>query len=98
MATRDEIRSMIGAEVFDRGRTMIGRVAEVYVDEGTERPSWILLPAGLHRSSPRLAPLRGADLRHGIQLNVERADVDGSPPPDGPTGEPLPAAYVQRLH
>jgi stress response protein YsnF len=100
MASRDEIRSMIGAEAYDRGSNMIGRVAEVYVDEGTQDPTWILLPAGLFRSRPALAPLHGAtviDPGRRIQLAVDRAQVDDAPPPDDATDEPLSTQYVQRL-
>jgi uncharacterized protein (TIGR02271 family) len=100
MATRDEVRSLIGAEVHDRNGIVVGRVAEVYVNEGTDDASWIRLPAGLHRSSPALAPLDGATTAasgRGIQLAVSKEQIDSSPPLDGPADEPVPAGVVEGL-
>jgi uncharacterized protein (TIGR02271 family) len=100
MATRDEARSLIGAEVHDRDGIMIGRIAEVYVDEGTDNASWILLPAGLHRSTPTLAPLDGATNLgpgRGIQLTASKEQIDSAPPLAGPADQPVPAGVVEHL-
>jgi uncharacterized protein (TIGR02271 family) len=100
MATRDDARSLIGAEVHDRNGIMIGRIAEVYVDEGTDNASWILLPAGLHRSTPTLAPLDGATTAgpgRSIQLTASKEQIDSAPPLDGPADQPVPAGVVEHL-
>jgi hypothetical protein len=85
------VPSWFGTEVRDRDDVPVGAVVDVYCDEATSRPAWLLVDDG---SRLALVPAAGGRSRRGIVLlAAELAVVGASPsvarPPAVLTGEPL---------
>ena len=80
------VPSWFGTEVRDRDDLPVGAVVDVYCDEASSRPAWLLVDNG---SRLVLVPAAGASRR----LTIQRADVAASPtvtrPPEVLTGVPL---------
>jgi PRC-barrel domain len=85
------VPSWFGTEVCDRDGLPVGAVVDVYCDEASCRPAWLLVDDGARLA---LVPATGGCSRRGaIVLCAGRAAVDASPaiarPPQVLTGEPL---------
>jgi hypothetical protein len=85
------VPSWFGTEVRDRDDVPVGAVVDVYCDEATSRPAWLLVDDG---SRLALVPAAGGRSRRGIVLlAAELAVVGASPsvarPPAVLAGEPL---------
>jgi uncharacterized protein (TIGR02271 family) len=59
IATQD-IDRIIGSEAVDPQNDRIGKVSQVYIDQETDRPSWVSVKTGLFGSSESLIPLENA--------------------------------------
>jgi len=87
----DHIPSWFGTEVCDPGGTVVGRVRDVYYDEATWRPAWLLVDDGARLL---IAPAAGTRSRGGaVVLAHDRELIDSSPTvalaPPVLAGEPL---------
>ncbi len=75
-----------GHRVVDVEGTKVGKVDEIYVDEGTNRPEWVSVTTGLFGSKQTFVPLAGA-AADGDSLRVQftHDQVKGAPniDPDG---------------
>lgn len=85
------VPSWFGTEVCDRDGLHVGLVIDVYCDDATSRPAWLLVDDG---SRLVLVPAAGARSRGGIVcLGDDLAVVDTAPSvaraPIVLTGEPL---------
>jgi hypothetical protein len=85
------VPSWFGTEVCDRDGLPVGAVVDVYCDEASLRPAWLLVDDGARLA---LVPTTGGCSRRGaVLLAAERAAVDASPsiarPPHVLTGEPF---------
>jgi len=85
------VPSWFGTEVRDRDDLPVGAVVDVYCDQASSRPAWLLVDDG---SRLVLVPAAGGRSRRGIVLlATDRPDVAASPtvarPPAVLTGEPL---------
>lgn len=86
-----QIPSWFGTQVCDRDGSVAGRVVDVYYDDATSRPAWLLLDAG---TCLTLVPATGSRSRHGdLLLAQDRAVLDAAPqvaqPPGVLAGEAL---------
>ena len=98
MTTREEIRLLQSAEVYDAEGDLIGKVGAVYVDADSGEPLWLRLRPGLFRTQPALAPLRGARVTPGrVRLAVDRHRIDQAPAPPG-LDQPLSRELVDDLY
>jgi len=83
------VPSWFGTQVYDRDGVPVGAIADVYCDEATSRPAWLLVDDGARLA---LVPARRSR-RGAVVLAVECALVDDSPsvarPPQVLAGEPL---------
>lgn len=87
MFDTNNINSLIGADVIDSEDRKVGTVGQVYLDSGTDQPSWVTIKTGLFGTKESFAPLERADwngqvLRIAFQKDVvkdaPRVDTDGS--------------------
>jgi uncharacterized protein (TIGR02271 family) len=83
----NNINSLIGADVIDAEDRKVGTVGQVYLDSGTDQPSWVTIKTGLFGTKESFAPLERADwngevLRIAFQKDIvkdaPRVDTDGS--------------------
>src|SRR5690242_12803993 len=86
-----QIPSWFGTEVCDRDGSVAGCVLDVYYDDATWRPAWLLVDDGARLT---LVPATGSRSRRGaLLLSQERAIIDAAPPiarpPEVLVGEPL---------
>jgi sporulation protein YlmC with PRC-barrel domain len=73
---------LLDAAIFDIEGERVGTVTDVYVDESTGRPEWLLLDTGffgrgIHVPAHRLDPLEG-----GYRLPYARDVISSSPEVD----------------
>ena len=87
MLNTNNINSLIGADVIDSQDRKVGTVGQVYLDSGTDQPSWVTVKTGLFGTKESFAPLErsewnGQVLRIAFEKDVvkdaPRVDTDGS--------------------
>ncbi|MDI2099286.1 PRC and DUF2382 domain-containing protein [Ruicaihuangia caeni] len=61
MINRENLGSLIGADVVDPTGSKVGSVGQVYVDDHDGRPSWVSVRTGLFGMKESLVPLDRAD-------------------------------------
>lgn len=76
-----EARSWIGSRVIDANGGGVGQLEDVWIDESTGQPAWLLIRAGRLSRGRKLAPFAGATGGEGqVWLPVSREQVRSSPP------------------
>jgi len=80
MLTADEVRQVIGCTAYGSDGQKIGKVGQVYFDEGTNQPEWVTVNTGLFGTNESFVPLVGATF-DGEQLTVShiKDKVKGAP-------------------
>jgi len=76
------VDQLLDAAIFDTRGERIGTVTDVYVDEATGRPEWLLLDTGffgrgIHVPAHRIVPHEG-----GYRLPYARDVIESSPEVD----------------
>lgn len=76
----DQLQGMRGAPVYDASGDQIGKVEEIFVDDGSQRPEWIGLGTGFFGTKRVLVPVETAS-RHedGLSVPYEKDHVKGAP-------------------
>ena len=71
-------QALVGQSVVDEHGEEIGRIAGIYLDEGTQQPEWAAVDLG--RSGFTVVPLAGATVfGGGVEVAVERQVVAAAP-------------------
>ena len=87
MITVDEAERLIGATALDREDGRIGEIQQVFLDSGTDAPTWVGVRVGL-LGAEVLVPLDGADWDdHELRTVVSRSSARSAPEVD--LDEPL---------
>ena len=78
------IEALRGQEVLDRDGEKVGTVEEVYLDQQTDRPEWVLVnTGGLFGGKSTLVPLAGADNGDGgVRVPYEKDQIKSAPQAD----------------
>ncbi|WP_222264768.1 DUF2382 domain-containing protein [Modestobacter marinus] len=90
MASDSALPPVIGAIAEDRDGNALGTVTAVFVDDATERPTWVGLTSGLHATADPddvavVAPITDAVFTDGrLRLTVPAAAVRSAPHPASP--------------
>jgi stress response protein YsnF len=83
MASDSALPPVIGAIADDRNGTALGTITTVFLDDVTERPTWVGVTDGLHASSddvPVIAPIADAEFADGrLRLTVPAEAVRSAP-------------------
>lgn len=88
MANPDQARQLFGAEVVDADGAKVGTVTEVFLDDDTERPSWVSVRTGWFGVNESLVPLQGAEIAdERIRVPYDKATIKDAPRSDD--GQPL---------
>ncbi|MBI5160820.1 MAG: PRC and DUF2382 domain-containing protein [Micrococcales bacterium] len=66
MFTVSNVNDLIGADVHDSDDKKVGTVGQIYLDSGTQDPSWVTIKTGLFGTSESFAPLDRADWSGGV--------------------------------
>ena len=97
MITSDVIDSMIGADALDRSDDRIGEVGQVYIDEETDRPTWVSVRLALLSGDEVLVPLEDAEWDdRSLHVIVDRQAVRDAP--RKAMDEPLTVGEEERLY
>lgn len=97
MITTDVIDRMIGADALDASDDRIGEVGQVYVDEASERPTWVSVRLGLLSGAEVLVPLQDAEWDNGaLHVAVDRQAAREAPRKE--MDEPLTVGEEERLY
>jgi hypothetical protein len=84
MASDSALPPVIGAIATDRDGNPLGTITTVFLDDATQRPTWVGLTEGMHAApddAPVIAPLTGARFTDGRLLLTVPADAVRSAPP-----------------
>ena len=84
MSTHPELPPVIGAVAADRNGDALGTVTAVFLDDRTNRPTWVGLTDGLHAAAdgdtPVIAPIDGSEFADGrLRLGVSGDSVRTAP-------------------
>ena len=83
MASDSALPPVIGAIADDRDGNALGTITAVFLDDATERPSWVGLTDGLHPTDddvPVIAPIADAEYDEGrLRLTVPAEAVRSAP-------------------
>ena len=75
--TIDQLR---GSTVVDLTGDKIGRVEEIYLDDQTDEPEWLLVNTGMFGTKSTFIPLQGANVAGSdVQVPFEKARVKDAP-------------------
>ena len=98
MITQDQIQTIRGRDMYDRGGDKIGEVGQVWTDR-TGTPAWASVRTGLFGTNESLVPLQDA-LFSGDRLTVpyEKSRVKDAPNIDASHDEPLDEQGVDQLY
>lgn len=83
MASDSALPPVIGAIADDRDGTPLGTITAVYLDDVTERPTWVGVTDGLHAAPgdlPVIAPIADAEFADGRLRLLVSADTVRSAP------------------
>jgi hypothetical protein len=80
MIATEEIRRVIGGDVYDSSGRTIGPASEVYLDRQTGRPKWVAIRTGLFGTKESFAPIQHARLTDdGLCVPVSKEAVEEAP-------------------
>jgi hypothetical protein len=83
MASDSALPPVIGAIADDRDGNALGTITTIFLDDATERPSWVGLTEGLHATTgdvPVIAPVSEAEFADGrLRLTVSADAVRTAP-------------------
>lgn len=97
MITTDHIDGMLGADALDLQDDRIGEVSQVYVDEESDRPTWVSVRLGLLSGAEVLVPLEDAEWDdRALHVAVERDVARDAPRKE--MDEPLTVGEEERLY
>jgi uncharacterized protein (TIGR02271 family) len=86
-----EARELPGLTVKSPDGDKIGNVEQVYLDDATERPEWLLVNTGLFGTRSTFVPLQGADRDNGSVVVRHSKDQVKDAPSIEPDGHLSPA-------
>ncbi len=74
------VMSWRGRDVVSRDGEKVGSIAEIYLDEQTEKPEWALLRSGLFGGKSTFVPLAGAqEADEAVQVPFDKAHIEQAP-------------------
>ena len=80
MTTPQQWDNLIGLTATDADGDKIGKVGQVYLDEGTGKPEWVTVSTGMFGTRESFAPLYSASVRDDqLVLAVPRQLVKDAP-------------------
>jgi sporulation protein YlmC with PRC-barrel domain len=93
----------IGYEVVDRSGEKVGKVNNVFLDDGTGQPEWLSVSGGVFERRPFYVPLQRATVGFGrLTVGWDKVAIKGSPSIDegdtlSPDDEDILNAYYERF-
>jgi uncharacterized protein (TIGR02271 family) len=80
MAIPRQWEKLIGLTVTDADGEKVGKVGQVYLEEGTGQPEWVTVSTGMFGTRQSFAPLYGCSVRDNrLELAVSRQQVKDAP-------------------
>ena len=75
-----EPQQLVGVDVLAGDGSKLGRVEEVYLDEGTGKPEWAEIKTGMFGNKRSLVPLAVADsVEEGLRVPFDKDRIKGAP-------------------
>src|SRR5437764_12832306 len=98
MLTQEEGRNLVGATAFDQDGQKFGEVTNVYLDNTTGDPQWVIVAAGLFGLNDSVVPASLAHMRRSqeVAFAAHKNTITSAPPID-PKRPPTEAAADQLL-
>lgn len=80
MTANQNFDDLINSTVYDRDGDKIGSVGQLYLDDNSDRPTWVTVSTGLFGTRETFVPLEGAKIANGeIRVPFEKALVKDAP-------------------
>ena len=83
---KEDLLAKRGQDLYDRGGDKLGTIEEIYLDNDTNQPEWVLINTGLFGTKSTFVPLLDAsDEGDTLRVPYEKAQVKDAPKvdPDG---------------
>ena len=75
-----EVCEWRGRNVVDQEGAKVGRLEEIYLDQQTGRPEWMLIHTGLFGTKSTFAPLAGARVAgEDVRIGYSKQEVKDAP-------------------
>jgi uncharacterized protein (TIGR02271 family) len=96
--SNDDIRALLGADVYDRTNRLVGTIAQVWADT-TGQPAWVSVHTGLFGLKESLLPLIGAEFAGGrLHSPYDKAVIAKAPNLDVDVDHPLDSEGLRDLY
>lgn len=78
--TFEDVRPLVGGELVDADGDKVGRIEDIYLDNETQRPEWVLVHTGLFGRKLSYVPLTGAGSSDGkLTVGFKESKIKGAP-------------------
>jgi len=99
MITMEQVRNVLGHDVYDKANDKIGTVDHIYLDKETGQPEWLTVRTGMFGNRETFVPLQPAELRgDGVTVPFSKDQVRKAPHVDVEIGDDLPQAEEMRIY
>jgi len=99
MITMEQVKNVLGHDVYDNSKDKIGKVEHVYFDAATGQPEWLTVRTGMFGKQETFVPLQPAELRgDGVMVPFSKDKVQNAPHLDVEAGEDLLQADEMRIY
>jgi uncharacterized protein (TIGR02271 family) len=93
--TFEDVRPMVGADLIDAEGSKVGQIEDIYLDNDTQQPEWVLVHTGLLGRKLNYVPLNGANVSgDSLQTPYTESQIKQAPSID-PDVELSPEEEVQ---
>jgi uncharacterized protein (TIGR02271 family) len=76
----DQLQHLRGTQVVDPSGDKIGKIEEIYLDDETRQPEWLLVNTGLFGTKSTFVPLQGATPQEDVvRVQFDKATVKDAP-------------------
>ena len=76
----DQLQHLRGTQVVDPSGDKIGKVEEIYLDDETRQPEWLLVNTGLFGTKSTFVPMQGATPEaDAVRVEFDKATVKDAP-------------------
>jgi len=99
MITAEQIPVVIGHTAYDNSHKKIGTIENVYLDDLTGRPEWLMIRTGLFGTKETFVPITTAEvLGEEVIVPFAKDQIKGAPNIDVGAGEHLPGEEEARVY
>jgi uncharacterized protein (TIGR02271 family) len=99
MITQDQVRDLIGSQLYGSDDQKVGKVGQIFLDDQTGKPEWATVNTGFFGSSESFVPLAEAEVRgNEIRVPYTKDQIKDAPNVDADAGGHLDQSEERNLY